>query len=318
MICSTIIPTIGRSTLQRAVCSVLDQELGSEEHEVIVVNDSGAPLPPAAWCDDPRVRIVTTNRCERSAARNVGAALAHGTYICFVDDDDYLLPGALWALLHAARAGSCNRTYGGLRCVNDEGRFVREVYPAVEGNIMALLLAGESIAMVGSLVHRKEFIAVGGFDQTLNVREDYDLECRLALVGDVARADSLVACVRVGNGFTSTDWSRMQLATRRAREKLLNDQQLVVRLRAAMADDFIRGRVCRTYAVSAAQHLRDWRPFVALERLVVALYLAGAHLIALRFWKGVAFTGYGALATLAPHQAAMDALALVLATPLLA
>ena len=41
MFCSIIIPTIGRSSLERSVKCVLEQDLKTERFEVIVVNDSG-------------------------------------------------------------------------------------------------------------------------------------------------------------------------------------------------------------------------------------------------------------------------------------
>ena len=50
---STIIPTIGRDTLSRAVQSVLDQNCGEEKFEVIVVNDSGKALPGMSWMAAP-------------------------------------------------------------------------------------------------------------------------------------------------------------------------------------------------------------------------------------------------------------------------
>ena len=62
MFVSTIIPTVARDTLARAVVSVLDQDLAGEDFEVIVVNDSGAPLPSAPWQSSSRVRIVDTRR----------------------------------------------------------------------------------------------------------------------------------------------------------------------------------------------------------------------------------------------------------------
>ena len=55
---STIIPTIGRETLTRAVKSVLDQQLTSAEFEVIVVNDSGVTLPVASWHNAPALQIT--------------------------------------------------------------------------------------------------------------------------------------------------------------------------------------------------------------------------------------------------------------------
>jgi len=95
MFCSTVIPTIGRPTLTRAVESVLSQKLPDDEFEVIVVNDTGTPLARSAWQESERALTVTTNRRERSVARNTGAAIASGEYLHFLDDDDWLLEGAL-------------------------------------------------------------------------------------------------------------------------------------------------------------------------------------------------------------------------------
>ena len=95
MFCTSIIPTVGRKTLQRAVQSVLDQNFSADEFEVIVVNDSGSPLPFADWQSSPLVRVIHTDHQERCVARNTAAALAKGTYLHFLDDDDWMLPGAL-------------------------------------------------------------------------------------------------------------------------------------------------------------------------------------------------------------------------------
>jgi glycosyltransferase involved in cell wall biosynthesis len=89
MFCSTVIPTIGRPTLSRAVCSLLDQAFTADDFEVIVVNDSGRPLPEMDWQHSAQVRVIDTNRRERSVARNTGAAIAGGRYLHFLD---YLVP----------------------------------------------------------------------------------------------------------------------------------------------------------------------------------------------------------------------------------
>ena len=39
MFCSTIIPTVNRPTLSRAVYSVLQQDFPEDQYEIIVVND---------------------------------------------------------------------------------------------------------------------------------------------------------------------------------------------------------------------------------------------------------------------------------------
>lgn len=103
--CTTIIPTIGRDTLARTVESALAHELDPETYEIIVINNSGKPLPAADWQQSPRVQIITTNQVGRAIGSNVGAALARGKYLHFLHDDDFLYPGAIKALLEAAEKG---------------------------------------------------------------------------------------------------------------------------------------------------------------------------------------------------------------------
>src|SRR5215510_5058336 len=136
---SSIIPTIGRDTLSRAVCSVLDQQFDRAEFEVIVVNDSGRPLPKADWQCCERVQIVNTNRRERSVARNTGSALARGEYLHFLDDDDVLLPGALEAFHRFAHEHGADWLYGSYQTLDNSGRILEVIRPRIVGNIFALL-----------------------------------------------------------------------------------------------------------------------------------------------------------------------------------
>ncbi len=115
MFISTIIPTIGRSTLARAVYSVLEQGFQHEECEVIVVNDSGRDLPSEDWQKHPNVQIISTNQLNRSIARNTGAAIATGRYLHFLDDDDRMLPGAFDAFWEITKDSSAAWIHGAFR-----------------------------------------------------------------------------------------------------------------------------------------------------------------------------------------------------------
>ena len=53
MFLSTIIATIDRPTLARAVQSGFRQELDADDFELIVVNNLGSPLPFADWHTSP-------------------------------------------------------------------------------------------------------------------------------------------------------------------------------------------------------------------------------------------------------------------------
>src|SRR5262249_7210631 len=126
--CSTIIATIGRATLSRAVESVLAQTLPPGlACEVIVVNDSGRPLPPAAWQQAPNVRVLATDRQERSIARNTGAAAARGQYLHFLDDDDWMLPGAFASFHTAAQPSQAGFIYGRTRMLDRAHRMLLEL-----------------------------------------------------------------------------------------------------------------------------------------------------------------------------------------------
>jgi glycosyltransferase involved in cell wall biosynthesis len=153
MFCSTIVPTIGRPSIARAVQSVLDQTLPSGDFEVIVVNDSGQPLPASGWPASPRVRQINTGRRGQSVARNTGAAIARGEYLHFLDDDDWLLPNALTALWELAqRAPNADWLQGGAQLVDQTGTALREFIPGLKGNAFTQLIAGVWMLPIAALI----------------------------------------------------------------------------------------------------------------------------------------------------------------------
>lgn len=286
--CTTVIATVGRPTLARAVRSVLDQHFEAARIEVVVVNDSGRPLPPEPWQDDPRVRVLQTDRQERCVARNTGAAAANGRYLHFLDDDDVLLPGAMQALwLRAAEAHDAAWIYGGWQAADNDGRVLDEFLPDLTGNLLAPLVGGESIPLQASLVARGPFDATGGFDPRLCGVEDRDLGRRLALVGEVAGARAVVARIRAGEVGSTTDWHRLPEADRLGREKLLDMDGAAGRLRDSALSDHSGGRVARAYLASAAWNLRHRRLGVALRRTRTALTFAWQRLGRRQFWNGL-------------------------------
>ena len=94
---SVVIPTRGRPVLlARAIATVLEQTIA--DIEVIVVIDGEDPDTVArlAAIDDARLRShVNPAPLGAGVARNVGAGLATGRWIAFLDDDDEWLPTKL-------------------------------------------------------------------------------------------------------------------------------------------------------------------------------------------------------------------------------
>jgi GT2 family glycosyltransferase len=199
MFCSTIVPTVGRPSVARAVQSVLDQSLPSGDFEIIVVNSSGQPLPAGDWQASPRVRQINAARRGQSVARNTGAAIARGQYLHFLDDDDWLLPDA-WTVFWDLRQRSPKADWlqGGLRLVDYDGTALREFNPGLKGNTFTQLVAGVWMVPIAALIRAEAFFAVGGYDPQLFVCEEIDLGRQVTRFGDVAHTPAVIACVLHG------------------------------------------------------------------------------------------------------------------------
>jgi glycosyltransferase involved in cell wall biosynthesis len=287
MFCSTVIPTIGRSTLSRAVYSVLDQAFRADDFEVIVVNDSGQALPEMDWQHSGRVRVVDTNRRERSVARNTGAAIARAKYLHFLDDDDVFLPGALDAFWDLDQSSDAVWLYGSYQSVDNAGHLINEFHPDVSGDVFALLVAGESIPFQASLLQTERFFVVGAYDPQITGVEDRDLGRRMALSGTVARTSAVVVKIRVGEQGSTTDWSTLAEGDRWGREKALSELGAFARLRASATSSYLHGRVSRAYFASMVWNLKRRNMFVAANRATLGMIFAGQHMLSVDFWRGL-------------------------------
>jgi glycosyltransferase involved in cell wall biosynthesis len=291
MFCSTVIPTIGRLSLSRAVQSVLEQEFTAADCEVIVVNESGQPLPAAPWQHSQRVQVIRTNHRGRSVARNTGAAIARGEFLHFLDDDDWLLPGALESFWELASASEAVLLYGSSLLVDRKGTPLVQLISDLSGNCFIQVIAGEWIPMGAYLVDTEMFFARGGFNPLMPASEDVDLCRRIALRGPFAGTSAVVVCVGVGQEDSSTDYGRLAAYSRWAREAILNEPSAFARMRDSAHSSYWHGRIVRAYLTSGGWNLQHKRLFTAASRAVFSLSslaLAGRHLFSADFWRAAA------------------------------
>lgn len=289
---SYIIPTIGRSSLQLAVKSVLEQDFPQAEFEVIVVNDSGHRLRKEAWQASPCVRVIDTHKAERSFARNSGAAVARGTYIGFLDDDDWILPGALksfWQL--ANQYPNAAWLYGGIRIVDEGGKALGEINSRLAGNCFSQIMGGAWAPLQASLIHSRAFFEIGGFNPLICGTEDEDLCRRIASRGDFANTPELVACLSRGRTWnTSTNYQRAPEDTKYSRNRILSEPRTFQRLRTSVDSSYWSGRVLHVYISTLIWNLRRKRFFAALSRLFYSsafLGLSIKYLFSRDYWAGL-------------------------------
>lgn len=302
MFCSAIIPTINRPTLSRAIYSILNQKFSADEFEVIVVNDSGQALPDMEWQHRPCVQLITTQKRERSVARNTGAAIAQGKFLYFLDDDDVMLPGALQEFWELSQRTDAKWLYGSYQSVDNDGNLITEFHPKITGNISAWLIAGESIPLQCSLFDFKAFYEAGEFDVYFTGAQDRDLERRLSMRFQVANTQALVAQIRVGEVKSSTNWSRLPELDRWGREKAFDQLNASRALwESAKKNGFLHGRVARAYLASAAWNLSHKYFLKATSRLCFFSMFSIPFLLSPNFWRGI-FTHIPPLGYLGPRD----------------
>lgn len=290
MFSSTIIPTIGRSTLDRAVYSVLDQTLSDDDFEIIVVNDSGKPLPPAEWHASERITIINTNKRERSVARNTGAAAAKGRYLHFLDDDDWLDADALKHFYQLTSHTHADWVYGSSQLVDRNEVPLIQLHHKMNGNCFVQVMAGEWIPLQSSLIAADAFFAVGGFNPLIAGPEDVDLSRRIALQGDFAGMEEIVAHIGMGAEGSSTDYARHAERSRWAREKILNEPGVFERVHTSAQSGYWHGRCVRLYLTSLLWNLQHGNVYAALNRGVLgiaSIFRAGKNVFSADFWHAI-------------------------------
>lgn len=204
---SIVIPTRNRpQLLAEAVRSVVSQTFSS--FELIVVDDNGS-VPLLVDEDDQRVRVVRNSTgLGAAASRNVGMRLSKGDWIVFLDDDDGWYPRRLEAIY------ACIRSTPALRIVATDvdiianGEIVGRWYDVHEFPIANQFegLLRSNFLFSSVAVKAQTLISADGFDEALQLREDYECWLRLVRLGDVAGlVPEVLAYHRQGQGKASVD-----------------------------------------------------------------------------------------------------------------
>lgn len=299
---STVLPTVGRKLLRRALDSVLRQDLDGIALDVIVVNDAGTALPSGLVPDDERVRVINTGRGRSGCGtvRNVGAVLATGEYLHFFDDDDEMLPGAFQAFRRAlCEHPNAPWVHGGVERVTREGKYLDRLPTDIGGNVLAPLLTGEWFPMQASLVRADVFFAAGGFDPRFPTSEDMDLMMRMATRVDMLRISDLVFRYSVGPEESASPRNLDVEYLMLAHEGVLDRPRVQRRALASATNPFWRSQVVRSYCMSVKRNVRERALGKAALRLTQAaqcLARSGTDGLRPRFWRDL-FNPYRKSAT---------------------
>ncbi len=229
----------GSKWIERAVKSVCNQSVPADE--LIVVND-GSRIEEQTFVHELAKRypltIIDKANGGQGSARNTGVTESKSEYISFLDQDDFYLPNHIEDLVDAIpkKDRRFGFLYADLCVADDEGNIifadtVRWRGPHPKRSVIDFLARDVYILPSASLISRKAFEAVGGFDPQFSGYEDDDLFLRLFRAGHTnyfVDKSLTVWCIHT----SSTSYSALMLRSRFLYFK---------KLTASFPDDPVRG-----------------------------------------------------------------------------
>ena len=151
--------------IERCVNSICSQSFSNIE---IILIDDGSTDESGNLCDllslkDNRIKVIHQKNRGLSAARNTGLACVNGSWVCFIDSDDWVEKNFLENLINEAGINQCDivgcayrKTDGRLQITSNE-KYSLSVYE--NENIMSFLIDNRIQQVVWNKLYKKSVIA---------------------------------------------------------------------------------------------------------------------------------------------------------------
>ena len=214
---SVVIITYNRARfLPEAIESVLDQSFIN--WEMIVVDDASTDNTKEVvekYCiRNSRIKYYRNlENLKISRSRNRGMKLAAGKYVAVLDSDDVWCDKEKIAMQYSFLESHPDHILvgGGVIVADEHGvEIKRYIDPTGDEDLRKMILVRNPFAQSSVMYHREEVLALGGYDNTLNGIEDYDLWLRIGSHAKFANIDKYVLKYRVhGDNISMTDRLRL-------------------------------------------------------------------------------------------------------------
>jgi filamentous hemagglutinin family protein len=216
---SLIITTYNRAAfLGTAIASVLQQTY--PDFELLIWDDGSTDgsfeLAQTYAERDRRVRVIRTENRGRVAALKAAIAHTTGTYLGWVDSDDWLAPTALEKTIAVLEADfSAGMVYTDYVDVDEQGEILQVGHRCHVAYSKDRLLV-EFMTFHFRLLRRSLYEQVGGIDGSLDFVEDYDLCLRLSEITQIRRVQESLYYYRIHAGSASQQLNLEQILRSRA------------------------------------------------------------------------------------------------------
>ena len=217
---SVLVRSLDRPFLQEALASVAAQTHPAIEVVVVAVRPGHAPLP--THCGPHPLRLLPADAPRpRSLAANVALDAAHGQYLLFLDDDDWLMPGHIARLVQVLQTHpQAQAAYAGVALVDLQGRPMGQVFDLpfdavrqLSGNLTPIH------AVLFSAALRDQGCR---FDEALDRYEDWDFWIQVARHTVPVHVDGVSAVYRIHDSSgVHDDAGAASASSRRVQHKWL-------------------------------------------------------------------------------------------------
>jgi glycosyltransferase involved in cell wall biosynthesis len=297
---SVVIPAFNAATtIDATIESVLNQTY--KNIEIIVVNDGSTDRTATVLRKySSRIQLVHQSNRGLAKARNTGAGMASGDFVCLLDADDLCLPervalqvealelfpdavlccsdfSAFNSMGHVADSHASNyysviaNSPGGLTTLfsssailGDSPRFgLNEKVSLLYGHVYRQLFLGNFIHPPTVMIRRKFLVQVGGFDESIKYNSDWECFVRLARLGSFLYVCHPLLAYRLSdNQMSRNNRGRGQLDLVMASEKIWKSDEKLAR---ELGDRF--REVKASFYGDAASALVEHDKYAALKML---------------------------------------------------
>ncbi|MBT9311113.1 glycosyltransferase family 2 protein [Leptothoe kymatousa] len=190
LLVSVVIPAYNAADyLPEVIQAVIDQ---SYKHWELLVIDDGSKDNTAEvvndFCQkDSRVRLISKENGGVSVARNLGAQLAKGDLVAFLDSDDLWLKDKLLVHVnHMAKNPKVGVSFSRVELIESDGQTTNKLTDniAQEVNPQDLFYSNPTVTTSNLVIRKSVFQDLNGFDESMQYNEDIDLLFRLAIQND--------------------------------------------------------------------------------------------------------------------------------------
>jgi glycosyltransferase involved in cell wall biosynthesis len=208
---SIIIPALNEERMiGRCLASLAKLDFARERFEVILVDNGSTDKTieiAESFQNRLNLRVLQKTGVRISGLRNLGAQEARGTIVAFLDADCLARSDWLERILELAPADGVG-VVGAHYLLPDDSSWVGRTWhryqEAEKSGEVSHVPAGDLI------MRREEFLRLGGFDETIQTNEDYELCERVRKAGMTVQAYPQIGVVHLGTAQSLRVFFRKQ------------------------------------------------------------------------------------------------------------